>query len=93
MTYSGFYFTLQFLSQFHPLSLFFFCRLYYTLLSPNENVGSSHTSNNGFLGVLFRSSYVRVNTTFDTWVVAKCEILENTLQFQEKKVKKVEQIP
>ncbi|KAI4559990.1 hypothetical protein MJT46_012228 [Ovis ammon polii x Ovis aries] len=34
-----------------------FAQLYYTLLSPNENAGSSHTSNNGFLGVLFRSLY------------------------------------
>ena len=43
------------------LSLFFFFfRLYYMLLSPNENAGSSHTSNNACLGVLFRSSNVRM---------------------------------
>ena len=74
------------------VSLSFFFRLYYTLLSPNENAGSSHTSNNAFLGVLFRSSYVRMSKVqYDFWYMGcskKWISREYTIISRKKKFKK-----
>lgn len=82
MTYSGFYFTLQFLAQFlFSLSLFFldcitrFCpqmKMQAPAILPTMPFWVS-CSEVHMLGCQ------RYNTTFDTWVVAKSEFLENTL--------------
>lgn len=73
MTYLGLYFTLQFLSQF--LSLFFVdCII---LFCPQMKMQAPAI----LPTMAFWVSCSEVHTTFDTWVVAKSEILENTLQF------------